>query len=113
MHAFDMCGGMSEEKKGDGAVHHGGDQIIDELCLADLEELWQRVANLGKDGVVEESSEANLWGVRVPKQEVEALNGGRRGPTLTVLGNWCISVLDEGSSEEEESGESWVWVYWS
>jgi hypothetical protein len=56
MHGIDMCGGMSEEKKGDGAGHHGmtfrsrlprvdgqgGSQFNDELCLADMEELFHR-----------------------------------------------------------------------
>jgi hypothetical protein len=76
MHAFDMCGGMNEDVKGNDAGHHGmtirsrlirvdgqgGDQPNDEFCLVDLEELWQRVVNHGKDGVAEDYSEENLWG---------------------------------------------------
>lgn len=73
VHAYDMCGDMSEDEKADSTSHHGmttwcrltrvegqgGDRLNDELCLADSEELWQHVVNLGKDGVAEEYSEAN------------------------------------------------------
>lgn len=118
MHGLEMNGGMSEEKKGDGMGHHGvttrskftcvdnqgGDQINHELYLADMEDVWRLLANHGKDGVAEDSSEANLWEASVPKKEVEAIKEGRRGFALSVLGDWFISVLDEGSDEEEESG---------
>ena len=54
MHAYDMCGGMNEDVKGDGVGYYGmpiqsrltrvdgqgGDLSNDEFCLVDLEELW-------------------------------------------------------------------------
>ena len=100
-HAFNMCGGMSDEEKGGGTGHHGmtiqrrltrvdsqgDDQLIDEVCLADSKELWQRVANLGKDGVVEEYSEENLWEALGIEQEVKAINGDRSGPARNVHDN--------------------------
>lgn len=101
VHDLNMSGGTSEEKKGDSVSHQGvtirsrlpyadgqgGDQINVEKCLVDMEELRWLVANLGKDGVAEESSEANLWGTGVPEQEVEAINGGRRGTALSIFGD--------------------------
>ena len=74
MHGIDMCGGTSEENKGDDTSHQGviirsklphvdgqgGDQINAEQCLANMEELWRIMANPGKNGVAEESSEVNL-----------------------------------------------------
>ena len=98
VHAYDMCGDMSEDEKGDGVDHlgmttwrrvtrvegQGGDRLNDELCLADSEELWQHMVNLGKDGMAEEYSKANLWGALVPEQEVAVINGDRSGLARSV-----------------------------
>lgn len=81
MHGLEINGGTSEEKKGEGMGHHGvttwsrfthvdsqgGDQINNDLYLADMKDLWRLVANRGKNGVAKESSEVNLWGAWVPK----------------------------------------------
>ena len=98
VHVYDMCGGMNDHVKVDGAEHHGmttrrrltrvegqgGDRLNDELCLADSEELWQHMVNLGKDGMAEEYSKANLWGALVPEQEVAVINGDRSGLARSV-----------------------------
>ena len=45
------------------------------------------MANLGKDGVVEEYSEENLWEALGIEQEVKAINGDRSGPARNVHDN--------------------------
>lgn len=127
VHAYDMCGGMNEDEKGDGAGYNGmptrskltrvegqgGDLPNDEVCLADLEELWQRVVKRGKKDVAEEYRERNLQGVSSYEQEMEAINGDKEGLAHIVHDDWRNSIRDEGSGAEKENGESWCWVVWN
>ena len=93
VHAYDMCEVRNEDGKGDGKGYcgmptrsqlthvdgQGGELSNDEICFEDLEELWQRVVDHGKEDVVEEYNGGNLWRVSSSEKEVEAINGDRGG----------------------------------